>query len=146
VSIFWHILLYVGSFAGLSFIAALLLSLPHLFTRAALRRRRRLPFPEPDAPDAERRPFCDPTGWRLLLTRIVALPFGALLGIVVFPALFAIALVAKCASYRFYRHLAYRALRRHRSVFAFPLSFSVGLRVFIARARQHHAAPRLRIA
>jgi len=146
VSTFWHILLFVGAFAGLTFVAALLLSLPSLFSRAALRRWRRVPLPDPDAPEPEHPQFSDPTGWRLILTRIIALPFGALLSIVVFPALFAMALVATCASYRFYRHLAYRALRRHRSIFAFPLSFAVGLRVFVARVRQHHATPNPRIA
>jgi uncharacterized membrane protein YphA (DoxX/SURF4 family) len=141
VSIFWQILLSIGACAGLSFIAALLLSLPSLFSQEALCRRRRVPLPDPNAPEPEQPELTDPCGWRLIFTRIIALPFGVLLSLVVFPAVFAMVLVATCANYCFYRHLAYRALRRHRIVFAFPLSFSVGLRVFIARFRPRHAAP-----
>jgi hypothetical protein len=146
VSTLWQALLFGGLVAGLSFVAALLLSLPSLFSRVTLCRRRRVPPPAPDDLEREQPRFNDPTGWRVILARVIALPFGVLLGVIVFPVIFAMALVGACASYRFYRHLAYRALRRHRRIFAFPLSFSLGLRVFISRTWQHHASPKETVA
>ena len=136
----WHIVMFIALVASLSFVAALLLSLPSLFSRDVLRRRRHLPSPPTDVAESQPAQFRDPVGWRAHLSRIVALPYGLLLIIVIFPAVFALAFVAICVSYRFYRHLAYRALRRHRHLLAFPLSFSVGFRMLIARMRQPYPA------
>jgi hypothetical protein len=76
---------------------------------------------------------------------MIAVPFGVLAMIVLIPIICAMMVAGTCASYRFQRYLAYRALRRHGYFFAFPLSYSVGLRVFIARIRQDHRRPNPRI-
>jgi hypothetical protein len=142
VNTFWNFLIQAGLIAGFSFIAALLLCLRDLFSKAALRRRRRMPLPDsdPDAMEPVRPLVRGPAGWRRILTRIIAVPFGAVLGVIILPALCAMALAAIGANYRFSRHLAYRALRRKRKVFAFPLSFPVGLHLFTSRTRPHDAA------
>jgi hypothetical protein len=133
--------MFVGMFIGLVFLAALLLSLPGLFSPTVLGRRRRLPPPGADRTDSSRKRLRDRKDWRFMLKQIVVSPFALFLSLVVFPALAAITLVGTCATYRFYRHLAYRALRRQRHAFALPISFLIGFRLTFRRVR-HQGWPR----
>ena len=127
----FQIAIAVVGVALLSFVAGFILSFPGVFSKDALRRPRRLPVPpvessditqEGDYKDILKTPF-----WKTL----VAFPFALMIGIIVFPALLAIAVSVTCAGYRYYRHLAYRILRRRARISAYPLSFAMGLRLYL---------------
>lgn len=135
------IVLYIlGGVAGtalLSFVAGLVLSAPSLLMASELRRPRRFPntFSETEIPSAEP---ASPSSWRWwqIVLSVLWAPFAALLVLFVGPAFLAMILVSTCQTYRFYRYLAYRTLRRFKFAFAFPRSFLVGFRIFIARMKQ----------
>lgn len=123
-----------------TFIATLLLCLPSFFRRDSLRRPYRIPQSDTLAAETPA-PVTPVPIWCRVCGIIVGSPMLVLAILVVFPAVVTMAFVATVHSYRYYRLLAYRALRRQRRLLAFPLSFSTGFMVFVHRPRHPHATP-----
>jgi|GEM_PF-4112392 len=154
MSTVWTVLLDAGV---LAFVAGGLLSLPGLFSPDALRRRRRIPMGTAEAAGAADLPSAAgpptrplvraPFGWRRfffgILWTVFIMPCGVLLCTVVIPAFFAMILVATFASYRFYRHLASRALRRRKPRTAWLFSWALGLQILLQRMRRKHVLHRV---
>lgn len=157
MSTVWTALQCSGVLASFAFVAGGLLSLPGLFSPDALRRRRRIPmgtaevagvadFPSAVAPPA--RPLIRaPFGWRSfflgILWAVVVVPYSIFLCTVLIPAFIAMSLVATFASYRFYRHLASRALRRRQPRTAWLFSWALGVQILLQRMWRKHVLHRV---
>lgn len=157
MSTVWTALLGAGVLASLAFVAGGLLSLPGLFSPDALRRRRRIPMGTPEVTGAAGLPSAvgpptrplvhAPFGWRRfflgILWAVVVVPYSVFLCIVLIPAFIAMSLVATFASYRFYRHLASRALRRRKPRTAWLFSWALGMQILLQRMRRKHVVHRV---
>ena len=135
MSIIRDCLFYVAIWWLFTFIATLVLCSPSFFRRDSLRRPYRIPQYDTSVTET---PSALPSVpiWRRVCWIIVGSPMVVLAVLVLFPAVFTMAFVATVHSYRYYRLLAYRALRRQHHSLAFPLSFSSGFMVFIHRLRR----------
>ncbi len=134
------ILGFVGIAWLITFVAVLLLSLPAFFSRDAFRVHRR--FPDADQEQEEYRP--DPWTVRRIVLIIVIAPF-AICFLVLFglPIIFGLAFVATCRSYRYWRYVTYRALRRQHRALAFFSSYFAGFRALLRSLfPPQHATPK----
>jgi hypothetical protein len=133
-------LFYIAIAWLLTFTATLLLCLPSFFSRDSLSRPRRIPQSDTLATETPSSAPSIPI-WRRVCEIILGSPMIVLAVLVVFPAVFTMAFVVSVHSYRYYRLLTYRALRRQHRLLAYPLSFSTGFMVFIHRLRHPHVTP-----